>query len=93
MKGVNCKDGKYYGEYNGNEYLINDDSAAYFYDCWQNSSIIDLVNKVINNEELWGEDLKNIDGFEKAVVKDIESLMKMGAINTIKSIEKSAVLI
>lgn len=93
MKGVSCKDGKYYGKYNGNEYLINDDSAAFYFECWQNNSISDLVKKVINNEQLWGDDFKNIIGFENAVVKYLEELMTTGAINTIKSVGKTAALI
>ena len=34
MKATACKEGKYYGIHNGCEYLINDDSAVYFYNCW-----------------------------------------------------------
>ncbi len=93
MKAVKCIEGKYYGEHNGKEYLINDDSAAYYFECWQKLSVADLVKAVINNEQLWGCDLKNIDGFEIAVVKYLDGIMKNGALNTISLMDQSAVLI
>jgi tagaturonate reductase len=88
MKSVKKDDGKFYGEANGNVYAITDDSADYFNKCWESMTPEALVTTVINNEELWGTDLKNINGFEATVLNYLNCMLTDGVINTVLSIEK-----
>jgi tagaturonate reductase len=91
MKSVKKEDGKFYGEANGHAYPINDDSAAYFHQCWESMSTDVLVATVINNEELWGSDLKSINGFETKVLNYLNSMLTDGVINTVLSVDKKKV--
>jgi tagaturonate reductase len=74
MKPVKMEEGKYYGEWNGKSYPINDDSAAWFYEVWNNQPLEKMVRLVLSNVEFWGFDLSIIPGFEEEVLKHAHSL-------------------
>ncbi len=93
MKSVKFDNGKYWGEHNGKPYLITDDSAGYFYDCWQKFTPAQLVTEVVNNELLWGADLKSIKGFDLAVTTFLEKMIDEGVVKIIASLEKKTALI
>jgi tagaturonate reductase len=76
MKATNMKDGQYYGERNGGQYLIQDDQAEYFYDLWQHNSTKEVVMETLTNTALWGGDLSTLPEFEKAVLMYMNELMK-----------------
>ncbi|HRI22953.1 MAG TPA: tagaturonate reductase, partial [Panacibacter sp.] len=78
MKVTHTANGKYYGECNNSPYLINDDHAAFFYTLWQNSNTNNIVPAILKNETLWGTDLSALNGFEIAVQKEFELLLKDG---------------
>ena len=42
--------------------------------------IFHSVIPVMTNEQMWGEDLTEIDGFEKLTVRNLEKIRKEGAI-------------
>ncbi len=74
MKGSRQEGGKVYGSFNGDEYVINDESAAYLYEQWQNSSPAQLVTNVLQNESLWSTNLAALDGFAEAVTGKLEAM-------------------
>ena len=61
------EDGKYYGERNGEEYLVQDDQAAYYAECWRSAPGHEVVRMVLSNEELWQTDLTALNGFLEKV--------------------------
>ena len=75
MKPVKVEDGKYYGEWKGNFYPINDDAAAWFYELWKKHPLENMARLVLSNTEFWGQDLFAIPGFEDEVLKRANVLL------------------
>ena len=74
-KGLVCRRPK------GNCYTCSDDRWAleFFYD-HRNDSVEELVHAVMTNEQMWGQDLTNISGFEAATVKNLQLIRTEGAL-------------
>jgi tagaturonate reductase len=75
---MNCyksADGKYYGDYNGVHYLVNDDNAAWFSEKWNH---INVVEAVLGDEEFWGADLLLLNGFAENVSQNLKLLIEEG---------------
>ena len=73
MKPVSQKDGKYYGEVNGQAYLINDTMAGNLADLWKNNAG-NIVEAVLNDASLWGKPLTEIPGFAQCVAKHLNAM-------------------
>lgn len=76
MKPIKVENGKYFGEFKGNNYLINDTQASYFKHAWESSSIDNLVQEVLGNELLWDYNLNQLLGFSAAVIKNLRLLQE-----------------
>ncbi len=64
----------------GNEYTCSDDRwALEFYYAHRDDSPEDLVHAVMTNEQMWGQDLTAVPGFETAVVADLKLIREQGA--------------
>lgn len=73
-EGLVCKRPK------GNEYVCADDRwALEFYYAHKDDTAEDLVHAVMTNEQMWGQDLTKIAGFEAAVVQNLELIREQGA--------------
>lgn len=79
MKATKEIDGKYYGEREGEDYLIQDDQAAYFYQVWKNHKAAEVVKAVLSNESLWGADLTKLHDFEETVTTHLSNMQLIGA--------------
>jgi tagaturonate reductase len=90
---VTRKDGnKYFGERNGVEYEIKDDSAEYFYNAWNNNSTPDAVAEaVMKDETLWETDLTKLPGFLSAVQEQLQDMIANGVLQTIAQLETKKV--
>ena len=67
----------------GNCYTAKDDAWALdFYYEHRNDSVEDLVHAVMTNEQMWGQDLTRIPGFEAATVANLNKIRTEGAIAT-----------
>ena len=77
MRSAKHDDNKYYGVA-GEEYLITDDSADYFYEKKQSINEVDYVAAVLKDENFWGADLNAIPGFIPAVEKDYQDILEKG---------------
>ena len=65
----------------GNTYTCSDDRwALEFYYNHRNDSIADLVHAVMTNEQMWGQDLTKVPGFEAATVANLTKIREQGAI-------------
>ncbi len=65
----------------GNTYTCSDDRwALEFYWEHRNDSIEELVHAVMTNEQMWGQDLTEVAGFEAATVANLTKIRTEGAI-------------
>ena len=70
----------------GNCYTCSDDRwALEFYYDHRNDSAEDLVHAVMTNEQMWGQDLTRIVGFEAATVANLKLIREQGALAAYKS--------
>ncbi len=73
-KGLVCRRPK------GNDYVCSDDRwALEFYWEHRNDSVEDLVHAVMTNEQMWGQDLTAVAGFEAATVANLKKIRTEGA--------------
>ena len=74
-KGLVCKRAK------GNEYTVSDDRwVLEFYNEHKNDDVPTLVHAVMANEQMWGQDLTKVPGFEEATVKNLTNIRENGAL-------------
>jgi len=85
MKGKLGQDGNYYGEVNGKNYLIQDESASFFAGKWEKGNIDNFVDSVLAEKNLWDADLSTVDGFADKVKENMERLIQQGALATLAS--------
>ncbi len=65
----------------GNTYTCSDDRwALEFYWNHRNDAVEDLVHAVMTNEQMWGQDLTLIPGFEAATVDNLKLIRTEGAL-------------
>ena len=65
----------------GNTYTCSDDRwALEFYYEHRNDSVEELVHAVMTNEQMWGQDLTLIPGFEAATVENLKKIRTEGAV-------------
>ena len=65
----------------GNTYTCSDDRwALEFYWAHKDDSVEDLVHAVMTNEQMWGQDLTAIEGFEVATVANLRKIREEGAL-------------
>ncbi|HUS02835.1 MAG TPA: tagaturonate reductase [Chitinophagaceae bacterium] len=91
MKPVKENDGKYYGELNGGQYLIQDDQAEVFMRRWKVSAAAEVVKQVLNDTEFWGEPLNKFPGFQNAVTEKLNLLMNSGAKEAVEIVQSKKV--
>lgn len=65
----------------GNTYVCSDDrwTLEFYYD-HRNDSVEDLVHAVMTNQQMWGQDLTEVPGFEAATVANLKKIRTEGAI-------------
>lgn len=83
MRGTRQEGGKWYGEAQGQEYLIQDEQAGFFANLWATTSPIELVRQALSDLGLWGTDLTALPGFAEAVTRYLLQLLQDGAAATL----------
>lgn len=83
MKCEPGESGKYYGEFNGNIYPVDDTQAGYFHRLWQSGNLKEVVKKTLSNQSLWGTDLSTLPGFAFAVELYADSILQKGVLQTL----------
>jgi tagaturonate reductase len=78
MKAVKQDGKEFYGELNGEEYLIEDPSAERFYLFWKNNSVDTVVDEVLKDISIWGHDLSQLNGFTEAVKNNLNNIINKG---------------
>ena len=70
----------------GNTYTVSDDRYVLeFYNAHKGDDDAALVHAVMTNEEMWGQDLTRIEGFEAAVTDILGTIRKEGALAAYKA--------
>ncbi|MEK7225353.1 MAG: tagaturonate reductase [Bacteroidota bacterium] len=87
MKVARKAGSKYYGQRNGEEYEIKDDSAEFFYNAWEENKAERVAAEVMANEELWDIDLTKLPGFLPAVQEQLHDMMVNGVLQTVEQLE------
>ncbi|HMO32650.1 MAG TPA: tagaturonate reductase [Lacibacter sp.] len=82
--------GRYQGAFNGVQYTVNDDRAERLSRYWEQYQPEGLVAVVLQDQELWGEDLTQIPGLAERVLYHLQLLMREGALEAIYQTQKSA---
>jgi tagaturonate reductase len=91
MKAVKKEQDKYFGEWNGQQYAIDDDRAADFYQKWNNFNAAQVVEEVMK-DSFWGTDLNALPGFTRAVTNKLETLVSYGTRQAIEEVISKRVL-
>lgn len=72
------ENGSYYGESNGNMYLVDDDKAPLFFKYWQNKEISSLVTELFADRDLWKTELSKFPGFADTVILYLQDILENG---------------
>jgi tagaturonate reductase len=86
MKAVTKRGEQYYGELNGETYLIQDDQAETFYKKWAGLSTTSLVKEVLGDVSFWEEDLNALPGFTEAVTNQLNLMISNGVKETMEAV-------
>lgn len=86
MKPVTQNGSEYSGEINGERYVIQDEVADKFYKLWQTPVPDIIIRDVLKNELFWGTDLTALSGFEQAVNRHFNNIMRNGMKQTLDSV-------
>lgn len=82
MKSVE-RDGKYFGNLGGSDYLIDDEHAIYYSELWDNNPD-EVVEMALANEDLWGQDLTKLPGFLTSVKRHLQTIADNGIMDVIR---------
>jgi tagaturonate reductase len=85
MKVVKQQDEKCFGSFNGKDYLVNDEKAPYFMNCWNRMEPAALVRHVLQDTDLWDSDLTLLPGFEQEVAEKLMMMMNEGMLVTLQA--------
>lgn len=86
MKAVRKTGEEYFGEVNGEAYLIDDPMAEKFIKFWKSENVEDVVSEVLSDTSLWGQNLNRLNGFADAVKQNLNSIVKKGAAQSLQSL-------
>ena len=86
MKAATKKGDQYFGELNGQPYLIQDEQAAVFYQRWAGLSTAALVQEVLKDSAFWGEELSLLPGFQQAVTDKLNLILNNGMKETVEAV-------
>ena len=71
---------------NGDEYTVSDDRwALELYWAHREDKAAELVHAVMTNNDMWGEDLTQVPGFEEQTVQNLEKIRTEGALAAYQS--------
>lgn len=93
MKATRKEGSKYFGQRNGVDYEIKDDSADYFYTLWKGGNADQVVDRVLADSGLWEAELAKLPGFAAAVKQQLNSMLQYGVLETVTELTKEDVAI
>jgi tagaturonate reductase len=91
MKAASRKGDQYFGDRNGQPYLIQDDQAEKFYKRWAGLSTAALVQDVLRDHGFWEEDLHALPGFQQAVIEKLNLILEHGMKESVETVSAKKV--
>jgi len=85
MKVVKEKDGNYFGTRNADYYPIKDDKASHLFEKWKKAKAGSIARSVLQDTNLWGQDLSTLPGFADAVQEKIDEINERGMAAILRS--------
>jgi len=85
MKAVANQNDEYYGEFNGESYLIQDEQADLYFKRWTGLAVASLT-QVILTDTYWGIDLISLPGFKQSVIEKLDLIINSGMKEAIESV-------
>lgn len=85
MKAVKKEGKDFFGKFNDQYYLIEDENADKFYFLWQKNNPEGLVTEVMTDHSLWGNDLTLFPGFSQTVANNLTNIINNGMKKTLQS--------
>jgi tagaturonate reductase len=80
------EDGRYFGNLNGNKYLVQDDNAALYAKKWLQGSTSEVVHAILSDQVLWGTDLTVLTGLEELVTRRLNDLQEQGVLACLQQV-------
>jgi tagaturonate reductase len=78
---------KFTGHWEGSDYTVQDDHAAYFAEKWEQEDPDQLVESVINDKNFWEADLSSCCGLTTAIQLNLQSLLTNGVMATLEEMQ------
>ncbi len=91
MKAVHQNGNEFFGEYNGQRYLIEDEMAGKFYNMWENSPTDKVIKEVLKDTSLWEQDLTILPGFQQSVTEKLNIIIANGMRTILESSRQSKI--
>jgi tagaturonate reductase len=85
------KGDQYFGETNGQSYLIQDEQAETFYKRWTGLTTSALVHDTLSDVGFWGIDLTALPGFKQALIDKLNLIMASGIKEAIETTQSKKV--
>lgn len=92
MRSGKQANGSYTGTVNGSTYPVNDDLAQTLQNHWEQHGATGVVDAVLTDTSLWGTDLSVLPGFEVAVNRYLEELLRSGGRKTLQNFQEQKAL-
>lgn len=89
MRPVKQVDKSFYGEKDGELYLIDDEQAGKFHQLWQTLTVNEIITEVLKDGDLWGQDLTSLPGFRDSVLEKLKSIINNGMRNSLEIFRKN----
>jgi tagaturonate reductase len=77
MRATTQKEGKYFGETDGETYLINDEMAQIFFYRWKSLEPDAVVQQTLA-DPYWATNLLSLPGFQQGVTQQLKNIMEHG---------------
>lgn len=87
MRSAVLENGSYYGQFNGEKYLIDDDKASLLFKHWQNTDVKIVVCNLLSDTNLWSANLTELPGYADTVILYLEEIMEKGVQETISKLD------
>jgi tagaturonate reductase len=92
MKPVTKEGTQYFGVLDNKRYPIQDDMADLFYKKWQSPEADKIVEAVLKDTALWGEDLMQLPGFYESTQKHFNFIQSKGMKAALAALSSTKVL-
>lgn len=75
MRTLKGEHGNFIATVNQDNFVLEDEKAEKLYSYWLSGNIEDVINGILSDQDLWGDDLTSLEGFGAAVIKEVGLLI------------------